>query len=127
MRMAYRQVPPGRRSIVTSVSSPRPAVHQRRTSSGVVQARNTRSGGAASSRLPRMSPGPGSVTRVSAGLIVILALQVGQDGIQRVQPAGPGALVAGDPVVHGFERGPVQPVQPLPPGLAGADGADRAQ
>src|SRR5206468_8110932 len=115
--ITYRHVPPTRRSISASVTSPRSPLHQRLTSSGVVHALYTRCLGASNSRVIRICSSVGSVT-VAVPLLVtgisFLLLELLQHDVEPVEPLRPRALVALHPVVDGLERLAVQPVQPLP-------------
>src|SRR5262249_20909881 len=125
--MTYRQAPPGRRSISQTVISPRFACHQRRTSSGLVQALKTSSFGASNSRVIRICSSVGSVTvalRVTVMSFVLLVFEFVQHGIELLEALAPRALVVLDPVVDRLERLAVQPVEPLPPSLAHRDGPD---
>src|SRR5215218_8296009 len=116
--IAYRHLPPTRRSISAVVISPRLACHQRLTSSGVVHALYTRCLGASNSRVMRICSSVGSVT-VAVPLLVtaisfLLLLEFLQHGIQPAEPLRPRALVVLHPVMNGLERKTVQPVKPLP-------------
>src|SRR5215217_6417011 len=123
--ITYRQVPPTRRSISATVTSPRFPLHQRLTSSGVVQALYTRCLGASNSRVIRICSSVGSVT-VALPLPVtstpfLLPLEVLEHGVHSVEPLRPEALVAQHPIVDGLERPRVQPVHPPPPLVAHLD------
>src|SRR3954470_21760662 len=112
--MAYRHLPPTRRSISQAVISPRPACHQRRTSSGSVTARQTRCAGAANSRSIRIWSSAGRVTfavPLVATAIVVLLLEIFQDVVQQLEALRPQPLVALDPVVDGLEREAVEAIQ----------------
>src|SRR3954453_3012636 len=119
--MAYRPLPPTRRSISQAVISPRPACHHRRTSSGSVTARQTRCAGAANSRSMRIWSAAGRVTfavpLVATGISLLL-LEVFQNVVQQLVALRPQPLVALDPVVDGLQRRTVEAVQPLPPLIA---------
>src|SRR5215218_8116453 len=96
--IAYRHLPPTRRSISAVVISPRLACHQRLTSSGVVHALYTRCLGASNSRVIRICSSVGSVT-VALPLPVtstpfLLPLEVLEHGVHSVEPPRPEALVA---------------------------------
>src|SRR6476469_7202023 len=124
--ITYRQVPPTLRSISQTVISPRSVVHNRRTRSGVVQACNTRSFGASNSRVIRICRSVGRVTvavplLVIAISVVVLSLEVFQNGIELLEALAPRLLVLLDPVVDGSQRLAVQPVEPAPAVLAHLD------
>src|SRR4029079_3852993 len=100
-------MPPTRRSISASVTSPLFACHQRLTSSGVVHARYTRCLGASNSRVMRICSSVGSVTfavplLAIATISFLLLLEVFQYGVQLIEPLRPQVLVALHPVVNGL-------------------------
>src|SRR6476661_4356799 len=118
-------MPPTRRSISASVTSPLFACHQRLTSSGAVHARYTRCFGASNSRVMRICRSVGRVT-VAVPLLVtaisfLLLFELFQYDIQLLEPLRPGALVGLHPVVDGLERATVQAVEPLPSLIAHVD------
>src|SRR6476659_7006448 len=91
-------MPPTRRSISASVTSPLFACHQRLTSSGVVHARYTRCFGASNSRVIRICVSVGRVT-VAVPLLVtaisfLLLFEFLEHDIELVEPLRPQALVA---------------------------------
>src|SRR6476620_4634982 len=125
-------MPPTRRSISASVTSPLFACHQRLTSSGVVHARYTRCFGASNSRVIRICRSVGRVTfavplLVIAISVVVLSLEVVQNGIELLEALAPRLLVLLDPVVDGSQRLAVQPVDPAPAVLAHLDRPHLAQ
>src|SRR5262249_57596953 len=97
-----RQRPPTRRSISTTVTSPRFACHQRATSSGVVQARHTRSRGASNSLVIRICLSVGSVS-MAVPSVVILAIsflllgELAEHGIKPLEPLLPQLPLAPHP------------------------------
>src|SRR5262249_27081019 len=113
--------------LVTPLSPPG---HQRLTSSGVVKARYTRCGAASKVRVIRICLSVGSVTVVvrlpvtASMLFCILLFQLVQDGIQRVEPVGPGAFVPLRPVIDGLERATVESVHPSPSVVAHFNGSN---
>src|SRR5262245_27271576 len=114
-----RHFPPTRRSMSATTSEPRPACHQRFTSSGVVHALQTRWRGASNSRVIRISVSDGSVTTAEplptgVTIALVLPFEFIQQVVQRVEALVPGALVVLHPVVDWLERHAVEPVQPLP-------------
>src|SRR5262249_37198142 len=115
--LTYRQVPPTRRSISQIVISPRFACHQRFTSSGVVNAFQTSSAGAANSRVIRICSSVGSDTVAVPLLLAVISCllfpELVEDGVQRLEALRPGALVLLHPVVDGLERPAVESVDPL--------------
>src|SRR4029077_14535763 len=124
-------MPPTRRSISASVTSPLLACHQRLTRSGVVHARYTRCFGASNSRVIRICVSVGRVT-VAVPLLVtaisfLLLFESLEHDIELVQPFRPQALVALHPVVDRLERRPVQPVKPLPAVVANLHGSHFAE
>src|SRR5437016_6494158 len=108
--MTYRHFPPTRRSISTTVTSPRFACHQRLTSSGVVNALYTRCLGASNARVMRICSSVGSVTVVGALLgiasisFLLLLLEFCQHDIELVEPLRPRTLVVLHPVMDRLER-----------------------
>src|ERR1700745_3342462 len=127
--ITWRQRPPTRRSISTTVTSPRLACHQRATSSGVVHARHTRCFGASNSLVIRICLSVGSVS-VAVPLAVILAIsflllgELAEHGVQLLEAVLPQLPVGAQPVVHGLQRVAVAAVQPLPPRLPDTDDPD---
>src|SRR6476469_2014172 len=124
-------MPPTRRSISASVTSPLFACHQRLTNSGVVHARYTKCFGASHSRVIRICVSVGRVT-VAVPLLVtaisfLLLFEFLEHDIELVEPLRPQALVALHPVVDRLERRPVQPVEPLPAVLTNLHGSDFAK
>src|SRR5262249_32461900 len=120
-----RHLPPTRRSISTTVTSPRFACHQRSTSSGVVHAFQTRCLRASNSLVIRICSSVGSVSFAVPLAITLtisfLSLELLQHDVQLVEPLRPRALVALHPVVDGLERPAVHPIQPLPSFFAHVD------
>src|SRR4029077_20019091 len=121
-------MPPTRRSISASVTSPLFACHQRLTSSGVVHARYTRCFGASNSRVMRICVSVGRVT-VAVPLLVtaisfLLLFEFLEHDVELLESRRPGALVVLHPVVNGLERPAVQPVEPLPSLVAHVDRTD---
>src|SRR5215217_7723523 len=115
--IAYRQRPPTRRSISASVISPCFPLHQRLTSSGVVQALYTRCLGASNDLVMRTCSSVGNVTLAVrplgiAAISLVLVIEVLQHDVQPLEPLRPGGLVGAHPVVDGLERVAVEPVQP---------------
>src|SRR5881397_1639714 len=129
--MTERHLPPTRRSISTTVTSPRFACHQRLTSSGVVHALYTRCLGASNSLVMRICSSVGS-DNVAVPLLVIaifflLLLEILQHDVQLVEPLRPQTFVVLHPVMDGLECGAVQPVLPPPSFSAHVDCSDFAE
>src|SRR6266540_646989 len=123
--ITYRHLPPTRRSISASVTSPRLACHQRLTSSGAVNALYTRCFGASNSRSMRICSSVGSVTfalpLLVTGISLLLLFEVFQHDVELHEPLRPRVLVRLHPVVDGLERATVEPVHALPSFLSHLD------
>src|SRR5437867_2446393 len=60
-------------------------------------------------------------------IVVLLVLELFQDGVELVEAVRPETLVVLDPVVDGLERAAVEAVQPPPSVLADGDDIDLAE
>src|SRR5579875_1310902 len=103
-------------------TSPRFACHQRATSSGSVQARQTSSRGAANWREIRMVVSVGRVTVarrvVSMSALLRIVLQFVEYGIQQLEAVGPQLFVARQPVGDRLQWQAVDAVDAAPADLA---------
>src|SRR5207247_10858791 len=108
-RTTYRQLPPGRASILSTVVVYPRGPHHRGMRSGSVIALNTRSRGASNSLVIRISRSDGSVTFVLDSLaaaifsLLVLSFQVAKYVVELIESLVPGAAVGIEPAIELLE------------------------